>query len=177
MQAKRILVPITLPNSSFETVLFAKKMADEFSASVTLLNVVSLNIVETLSVYDEVCLESEKALRRIGKLFFGGVSDVSVSVRVGKAHEQIVAAAKSGLCELIVLSTPKPSLWKRLLGLGTVKAVVRAAPCPTLVLPRIWKMSPEQDPMDRTVPLLRRFREPAHLETVSSMSGHRQFGL
>ncbi|MBU6401666.1 MAG: hypothetical protein KGS61_15220, partial [Verrucomicrobia bacterium] len=38
----------------------------------------------------------------------------------------------------------KSSLWKRLIGLGTVARVVRSAPCPTLVLPRRWRVTPEQ---------------------------------
>jgi nucleotide-binding universal stress UspA family protein len=144
MQTKRILIPINLPNRSFDTLLFAKQMADEVSVSLTLLYVVRLNIASESRVYDEICLESEQALRQIGTRFFGGAQAVSVSVRMGKPDGQIVAEAESGHAELILLSSPKPSPWKRLFSDGTVKGVVRMAPCPTLVLPRIWKVTPEK---------------------------------
>lgn len=133
-------MPINLTNGSFDTLLFAQKMAAQFNVCVILLNVVNLNIAAAPSVYDELCNESTMALRRIGRHFFGGDTEVNVSVRTGKPDDEIVAAARAEGCELIVLSTPKPSLWKRLMGLGTVKGVLRAAPCPTLVLPRVWKM-------------------------------------
>ena len=144
MQSKRVLIPINLANSSFDTLLFAKQMADELPVCLTLLNVVRLNIAIESRVYDELCLESEKALRQIGSRFFGISQALNVSVRVGKPHEQIVAEAQSGLAELILLSSPNPSPWKRLLSEGTVKGVVRMAPCTTLVLTRIWKVPPEK---------------------------------
>jgi nucleotide-binding universal stress UspA family protein len=144
MHSKRLLVPVNLPNVSLETLLFAKKMADELPVSVTLLNVVRLNIAFETRVYDELCVESEEALRQIATRFFGAAQDVTVSVRIGKPHEEIVAEAKSGHAELIVLASPKPSFWKQLLIDGTVKSVVRMAPCPTLVLPRIWTATPEE---------------------------------
>ena len=146
MGDKHILLPINLLNGSFDTLLFAQKMARQFSVCITLLNVVDLNIAASPSVYDEVCQENKKALRRLGKIFFGDAANVNVSVRMGRPHEQILEAAQNEFCNLIVLSSPKPSVWKRLLDLGTVKSIVRAAPCPTLVLPRIWKMTPQQGP-------------------------------
>jgi hypothetical protein len=69
---------------------------------------------------------------------------VRINVRVGRPHEEILAEADAELSELIIMASPKPACWKRLLGLGTVERVVRNARCPTLVLPRIWKITPEQ---------------------------------
>jgi nucleotide-binding universal stress UspA family protein len=143
MQPRRILVPINLPNNSFDTLLVAKEMAEEFSVCLTLLTVVRINIGFESRVYDELCLESEAALHRIKARFLGDVPDVRVRVRAGKPYEQIVAEAKSTGAELILLSSPKRSLWKRVFSDGTVKGVLRAAPCPTLVLPRNWKAAPE----------------------------------
>jgi nucleotide-binding universal stress UspA family protein len=143
MKSKRLLLPINLPNSSFDTLLFAKRMADELPGCLTLVHVVRLNIAFETRVYDEVSLECEEALRQIGNRFFGGARAVNVSVRVGKPYEQIVTEAESVRPELIVLSSPNPSPWKRLFSDGTVKGVVGMAPCPTLVLPRIWTAIPE----------------------------------
>ncbi|HEY3913645.1 MAG TPA: universal stress protein [Verrucomicrobiae bacterium] len=145
MGDKHILLPINLRNSSFDTLLFAQKLARQSSARITLLNVVDLNIAAAPNVYDDVCQENKNALRRLGKLFFGDAANVNVCVKIGRPHEQILETAQAEFCNLIVLSSPKPSVWRRLLDLGTVKAIVRAAPCPTLVLPRLWKMPPSQN--------------------------------
>jgi nucleotide-binding universal stress UspA family protein len=91
-----------------------------------------------------MCRECDNELRRIADRYFGREQAVSARVRVGKPCEQIVAEATSGQAELILLSSPKCSPWKRWYGERTVEGVVRLAPCPTLVLPRIWKMTPEE---------------------------------
>jgi nucleotide-binding universal stress UspA family protein len=112
---------------------------------VTLLNVVNLNIVMLEPrIYDEICAENEVVLKKLAKLFFGDNPSVQINVRVGRPHEEIVAEANAELSELILMASPKLPRWKRFLGLGTVERVVRSAPCPTLVLPRVWKIMPEQ---------------------------------
>ena len=145
MNSKRILVPVNLPKSSFNSLLFAQGLANEVPIHLTLLNVVNLNVARLESrIYNEVCAESEAALKKLAKLFFGDSPSVRINVRVGRPHEEILAEADAELSELIIMASPEPSRWKRFLGLGTVERVVRNAPCPTLVLPRIWKITPEQ---------------------------------
>jgi nucleotide-binding universal stress UspA family protein len=145
MNSKRILVPVNLPKSSFNSLLFAQGLANEVPIHLTLLNVVNLNVARLESrVYNEVCAESEAALKKLAELFFGDSPSVRINVRVGRPDEEILAEADAELSELIIMASPKPACWKRLLGLGTVERVVRNARCPTLVLPRIWKITPEQ---------------------------------
>jgi nucleotide-binding universal stress UspA family protein len=145
MNSKRILIPVNLLKGSFDELQFAQGLANEVPIHVTLLNVVNLNVVRLESrIYNEVCAESEAALKKLAKHFFGDSPSVRINVRVGQPHEEIVAEADAELSELIIMASPKPSRWKRFLGLGTVERVVRNARCPTLVLPRIWKIAPEQ---------------------------------
>lgn len=145
MNSKRILIPVNLPKSSFNSLLFAQGLAGEVPIQLTLLNVVNLNVARLESrIYNEVCAESEAALKKLAKLFFGDSPSVRINVRVGRPHEEIVAEADEELSELIIMASPKPSCWKRFLGQGTVERVVRSAPCPTLVLPRTWKIPPER---------------------------------
>jgi nucleotide-binding universal stress UspA family protein len=145
MNSKRILIPVNLPKGSFDALQFAQGLANEVPVHVTLLNVVNLNVARLeRRIYKEVCAESEAALRKLAKHFFGNNPSVRVNVRAGKPHEEIIAEAGAELSELIVMASPKPSRWKRFFGLGTVERVVRNAPCPTLVLPRVWKITPEQ---------------------------------
>jgi nucleotide-binding universal stress UspA family protein len=143
MQAKRILVPIRLPSKSFDTLLFAQKIAAESPVSITLLNVVGLNIAFESTVYDEMCRESENALRRLGTRFLRDAVDVNIRVRVGNPRDEIVTEAKSSCADLILLSAPNRSIWKRWLSDGTIKGVVRKAPCPTMVLPEVWGQLPD----------------------------------
>ena len=145
MNSKRILVPVNLPKSSFNSLLFAQGLANEVPIHLTLLNVVNLNVSRLESrIYNEVCAESEAALKKLAELFFGDSPSVRINVRVGRPHEEILAEADAELSELIIMASPKPACWKRILSLGTVERVVRNARCPTLVLPRIWKITPEQ---------------------------------
>lgn len=145
MNSKRILIPVNLQKSSFNSLLFAQCLADEVSIHVTLLNVVNLNVAALESrIYNEVCAESEAVLKKLARLFFSDSPSVRISVRVGRPHEEIVAEADEELSELIIMASPKPACWKRFLGLDTVERVVRNARCPTLVLPRVWKIAPEQ---------------------------------
>jgi nucleotide-binding universal stress UspA family protein len=134
-----------LQKGSFDELQFAQGLADEVPIHLTLLNVVNLNVVRLESrIYSEVCAESEATLKKLAGHFFGDRPSVRINVRVGRPHEEIVAEAEAELSELIIMAIPKPARWKRLLGLGTVERVVRNARCPTLVLPRIWKITPEQ---------------------------------
>jgi nucleotide-binding universal stress UspA family protein len=145
MNSKRILIPVNLPKSSFNSLLFAQGLADEIPIHITLLNVVNLKVTRLESRnYNEVCAESEAALKKLARLFFGDSPSVRINVRVGQPHEEIITEADEELSELIIMASPKPACWKRFLGLGTVERVVRNARCPTLVLPRIWKIAPEQ---------------------------------
>jgi nucleotide-binding universal stress UspA family protein len=145
MNGKRILIPVNLLKDSFDALQFAQGLADEVPIHVSLLNVVNLNVVRLeRRIYNEVCAENEAALKKLAKHFFGDSPSVRINVRVGRSHEEIIAEAGAELSELIIMAGPKPSRWKRLLGLGTVERVVRSAPCPTLVLPRVWKITPEQ---------------------------------
>jgi nucleotide-binding universal stress UspA family protein len=145
MNGKRILIPVNLLKDSFDELQFAQGLANEVPIHVTLLNVVNLNVVRVESrIYREVCAENEVALKKLAKHFFGDSLSVRVNVRVGRPYEEIIAEADAELSELIIMASPKPACWKRFFGLGTVERVVRTARCPTLVLPRIWKITPEQ---------------------------------
>ena len=145
MNGKRILIPLNVPNGSFDALQFAQGLADEVPIQVSLLNVVNLNVVTVESrIYNEVRAESEAALKKLAKHFFGDSPSVRINVRVVRPHEEIIAEANAELSGLIIMAGSKPSRWKRFFGLGTVERVVRNAPCPTLVLPRVWKITPEQ---------------------------------
>jgi nucleotide-binding universal stress UspA family protein len=144
MNGKRILAPVNLEQNSFDALHFVAGLAGEMAVCATLLYVAELNIsAPERRVYDELCRENERRLRSLAKLFFDGEPPY-VSVRVGKPHEEILAEAESGQAVLIVMASPKSSRAKWQFRPTTVERVVRKAPCLTLVLPRAWKITPEQ---------------------------------
>jgi nucleotide-binding universal stress UspA family protein len=144
MNGKRILVPVNLERNSFDSLEFVAALAREMPVCATLLHVVEVNIFALDSrLYDGLCHESERRLRTIAKTFFGNEMP-DIQVRVGRPHEQILAETEAAQPELIVLASSKSGRRKWRLLPTTVERVVRNAPCLTLVLPRTWKISPEQ---------------------------------
>jgi nucleotide-binding universal stress UspA family protein len=144
MKNMRILIPISLPLTSIDALALAKKMSQEGPISVTLLNIIALNIVSDARLYRDLSLENENALREIGLRFFAGESDVKARVRIGRPSEQIAGEAKSDQTDLIIMPGPSQDRPQRWFCEGTVKGVVRLAPCPTLVLPRLLNCEPEK---------------------------------
>lgn len=135
---KNILIPLDLMRSPCDALVAARNMAGEVPVSVTLLYVLNLNIVAAIGrqVYDELCAESETALRKLAGFFFGAEKAARIVVRVGRPHEQILAEAKAAHSDLIILSGPERKGWKQILRASTAQKIVDASPCATLVLPR-----------------------------------------
>ncbi len=135
MRNKHILVPLDLVRGPASALVFVQQLAAETPLCVTLLHVVDLNIFPPQSsVNEQLCAESEAALRRLGKLFFGAEQHVRIVVRAGRPADEIVAEAKAAEADLIVMCGPK-SRRLRLLRRGTTQRVLKSALCPTLVLP------------------------------------------
>ena len=144
MKGKRILVPIDLEQNSFDGLEFVAGLAAETPVFATLLYVVNLNVSPMdRRVRDDLCRENEWRLREAAKAFFNNQLP-HIRVRLGKPHEEILAEAAEGRAELIVMATPRTTRQKWRFGQTTVERVVRDAPCLTLVLPRIWKITPAQ---------------------------------
>jgi nucleotide-binding universal stress UspA family protein len=137
MNIKRVLIPLDLMRSPCDALVFAQNMAADSPVCVTLLYVLNLNIVPpTPQIYDELCAESEEALKKLARFFFGSDQAAHVVVRVGAPHEEIVAEAKKESADLIILSGPERRAWKQLLRPGTTQKIIDASPCPAVVLPR-----------------------------------------
>ncbi len=145
MRAKRILVPISLQRSDADALRFIENLSRDVPVHATLLHVVNLNVFGLeRRVLDELRRESEQRLRALARLFFEDRPLPQLHVRIGRPHEEILAEAETELAELVVMASPRPSRFKWRLSLTTVERVVRNAPCPALVLPRVWRITPQQ---------------------------------
>jgi len=75
--------PGQLAEKLFQFAAVCASLANEVPIHVTLLNVVNLNVARLESrIYNEVCAESEAALKKLAKLFFGDSPSVRINVRV-----------------------------------------------------------------------------------------------
>jgi len=145
MHAKRILVPVSLQSSDADALRFIEALSRDVPVYATLLHVVNLNIFGLgRRVLDDLCREHEQQLRALTKLFVEDGRLPQLRVRLGRPHEEILAEAEAEHAELIVMASPRASRRKWLLSPATVERVVQNAPCPTLVLPRVWRITPEQ---------------------------------
>jgi nucleotide-binding universal stress UspA family protein len=139
MRSKHILVPLDLMRGPASALVFVRQMAAETPVRITLLHVVELNIFPTQpAVLDQLCAESEAALRKLAMLFFGAEQAARIVVRTGQAAGEILAEANASDADLIVMCGPKTGR-PRLLRRGTTQRVVNSAACPTLVLPHSGK--------------------------------------
>jgi nucleotide-binding universal stress UspA family protein len=145
MRNKHILVPLELVRGPASALVAVQQMAAETPVSITLLHVIDLNIFPPQpTINDQLCAESQAALRKLAKLFFGVEQEVRTIVRLGVPADEIIAEAKAAGADLIVMCGPKPRRM-RLLRRGTTQRVLRCACCPTLVLPHPAK-STSQEP-------------------------------
>ena len=140
MTRSHILVPVNLEKYSREGVDFAATISAQLPVHITLLYVVELNIFpSSCRVYDELCREYHQRLQNIAHCAFN--REPRLRVRIGKAHEEILAEASDFRSELIVLTVPKTPRPKWRFGLTTIERVVRAAPCLTIALSDSWKIN------------------------------------
>ncbi|MGO8700368.1 MAG: universal stress protein [Limisphaerales bacterium] len=139
MNKKHILIPLDLVRGSADALVFARQMALENPLTITLLHVVDLNIAPTVStvsdIYAQLYAESQAALGKLAKLFFGSEQAARIVVRFGKTVDEIVAEAKNEGADMIVLCGPKPAKWLPLFHKGTIHRLLRRVPCPAIVLP------------------------------------------
>lgn len=132
---KHILVPVDLGNiaRAKATIAKAKALRDE-GGRITLLNVVEIirNYVMA-ELPDEVFANREQeALGQLRELAAAEGCDCAVAVRTGKAEGEILAEARAGDVDLIVIASHNPGFQDFFIG-STAARVVRHAHCSVLV--------------------------------------------
>ncbi|HZR78416.1 MAG TPA: universal stress protein [Chthoniobacterales bacterium] len=140
---KRILVPVDFSPLSKKAMLYAARLAQQFSAEINLLHVVEPEIPPAFDGYMIAMppMTNGSSAARSGQMKAlvnatrnAGVARVSATVRCGIASIDIVEAAKEFDVDLIVIATHGYTGWKHFAIGSTAERVVRAAPCPVLVV-------------------------------------------
>ena len=143
MNLKRILVPVDFSPLSTKALHYAARLARQFGAEVTLFHVVEPEIppafdgfmIAPPSIPNGAAASSAGQLKAlVNSVRTAGVTRVESSVRPGLAAFEIVEAAKELDVDLIVIATHGYTGWKHFAIGSTAERVVRAAPCPVLVV-------------------------------------------
>lgn len=138
----RVLVPVDFSVCTFETLRYAKALAEQFAAVVDVLHVVQFNSGRNHaaeSALDRICILNEGVRRELRKTV--GIiwanerkAQVSVQIREGRADEVILLEAAATQASLIIMGARHRSWLSRFWRRHTVKRVVQNSPCPVMVL-------------------------------------------
>jgi universal stress protein A len=142
LQLKKILVPIDFSPLSQKAFHYALQLSQQSRTELTLLHVLEPIVPATfegLSIgLPDSGEESPDAKKRMKPLVASareaGVSKVRSTFCRGLASHEIVEAAKELQVDLIVIGTHGFTGWKHFCIGSTAERVVRAAPCPVLVV-------------------------------------------
>ncbi len=140
---KRILVPVDFSPLSKKALQYAVRLAREFNAEVSLFHVIEPQIPPAFDGFmiappsvsngtSASCANRLKTLASSART--AGVTRVGSTVRSGLPAHEIVEAAKELDVDLIVIATHGYTGWKHFCIGSTAERVVRAAPCPVLVV-------------------------------------------
>jgi universal stress protein A len=140
---KRILVPVDFSPLSKKALQYAMRLAQEFYAEVKLLHVVEPEVppeFDGFMIAPPVILNGSnvsyaRRLKRFASSARTSIStQVDCAVATGLPAHEIVEAAKTSDVDLIVIATHGYTGWKHFAIGSTAERVVRAAPCPVLVV-------------------------------------------
>jgi nucleotide-binding universal stress UspA family protein len=144
LRFERILVPVDFSECSLKGLEYAKRLAKQFGAKLTVLNSVAFQYYITSDEYARYDLpllmeQAEEASRQqMRKLMettdWDGI-EVRPALEIGHAGQQICARATAHKTDLIVTSTHGTTGFKHILVGSTAEYVVRHAACPVLVVP------------------------------------------
>jgi universal stress protein A len=142
LRLTKILVPIDFSQPSKNAFKYAVRFAEEFGGELTLLYVLEpqsmtgfMAIPEAPAFVESDIVAAGKNLRSlIASLCNGKIERPHWKVRAGLPSHEIVEAAKEMDVDLIVIATHGYTGWKHFCIGSTAERVVRAAPCPVLVV-------------------------------------------
>jgi nucleotide-binding universal stress UspA family protein len=141
LRLKTIVVPIDFSQPSNDALRYAIRLADQFGSILRLVHVVEpapfLNDLPNVALIRsdaEIAKAAKVKLQAIAQDEIDELIPVYPEVRIGKPYQEIVAAAKVGDADLIVIATHGYTGLKHAFLGSTTERVVRHAHCPVLVV-------------------------------------------
>lgn len=154
MNIKKILVPIDFSECSKDAYEYALNLADEFSSTLYILNVIEPQILDTLSHFTKEARKriEERVLKKTEDDFDEFLKNsrpnkkakIERLISQGIPFIEIIKKAKEVEADLISMgSYGRTGQLEQILFGSTAEKVVRGAPCPVVCVPRI-KCIPER---------------------------------
>ena len=143
LRLRKILAPIDFSPASKNAFKYAVRFAEEFGGELTLLYVLEPPPTTSYMAIPEATAFVEGDIVAAGKHLRSLIASVRSrkieqpphwKVRAGLPSHEIVEAAKEMDVDLIVIATHGYTGWKHFCIGSTAERVVRAAPCPVLVV-------------------------------------------
>jgi nucleotide-binding universal stress UspA family protein len=137
---KRVLVPVNFRAGTFETLRYAKTLADKFGAVVEVLHVLQFSPGRNEASMPPgglICAMSGVArqeLKKLAGILWESEMDAMVQIREGRVHEAILHEARAINAELIIMATREHRWPMGMLRRNIVKWVIQNSPCPVMVL-------------------------------------------
>ena len=133
---RKVLVALNGSQAPLETGI---KLAQDEKAWLTVVKVVppfegDLDLTGIKNIGDALDSGGSKSAADINETAARASALVKARLEEGEAHERIVEVAKEERCDLIIMGAERKGILKRLLFGSTVEKVLRAAPCPVLVV-------------------------------------------
>ena len=141
IHVKSILVPIDFSAPSIKAFKYAAAFAEQFSAKLTLVNVIEPIGTPDFSATNPLLMENEQLVKvaesKLAELAREEIDPLTALYRQvlsGKPSTEIVNLARNRAIDLIVIGTHGRTGISHLLLGSTAEQVVRHAPCPVLVV-------------------------------------------
>lgn len=143
MRLKSILVPVDFSPSSQKALHYALSFAEQFGATITVLNVVEPAVyptelgyipVEIDALHKTMNTSARERLVQLAKEQIPPRFRASTLVRIGRPYHEITEAARELNVDLIVIATHGYTGLKHVVLGSTAERVVRHAPCPVLTV-------------------------------------------
>ena len=141
LKIKSILVPIDFSDTSLKALRYAVRMAEQFGATITLLNVVEPIATPDFTYHplmletDEIKAAAQSRLERVAQQWQLPKALLERTVvRYGAPFAEITEAARTLKVDLIILTTHGYTGLKHVFLGSTAERVVRHAPCPVLTV-------------------------------------------
>lgn len=141
LKIKSILVPIDFSDTSKKALVYAVRMAEQFGATITLLNVVE-PVATPDFAYHPLMLETNQIKEAAKTQLAALVKKLNLPekliertiVRFGAPFTEITEAARTLKVDLIIITTHGYTGLKHVFLGSTAERVVRHAPCPVLTV-------------------------------------------
>jgi universal stress protein A len=140
---QRILVPVDFSALSKKATRYAVKLSQVFNAEISLFHVIEPDLtpffdgatIEPPRVSNGTSASRTNRMKSwVTSARTAGATRIASIIRIGLPAHQIVEAARNMDVDLIVIGTHGYTGWKHLAIGSTAERVVRAAPCPVLVV-------------------------------------------